>query len=143
MKKTFIFLLLLLIRVINGYSQIPEEPTRVLTPNAASLGLYGDIPVSLYTGTPEISIPLYEIKVDDFTLPISLNYHASGVRVDQHPGWVGLGWSLFAGGVITRQRENGIDESDGYAADGNNVGYFLTKPFFKPTIGINILILKV
>ncbi|GHT39092.1 hypothetical protein FACS189437_01520 [Bacteroidia bacterium] len=73
-----------------------------LTPNAASLGLFGEIPVSLYTGTPDISIPLYDLKVKDFTLPISLSYHASGVRVDQRPSWVGVGWNLFAGGAITR-----------------------------------------
>jgi YD repeat-containing protein len=71
-----------------------------LTPNAASLGKYGDIPVSLYTGIPNISIPLYQINVGSFTLPISLNYHAGGVQVDDAPSWVGMGWSLNAGGVL-------------------------------------------
>jgi len=36
---------------------LPSQPS----PNVASLGKYSDIPVSLNTGIPEISIPLYEI----------------------------------------------------------------------------------
>ncbi|HEY4788587.1 MAG TPA: hypothetical protein VIH57_21200, partial [Bacteroidales bacterium] len=109
--KTYIYSFLCLIFMqYNLFAQIPQEPITALSPNAASLGLYGDIPVSLFTGTPEISIPLYDLKVKDFTLPISLNYHASGIQVDQHPGWVGLGWSLFAGGVITRSVNDLPDE---------------------------------
>jgi hypothetical protein len=49
------------------YSQIPQSPTAALSPNAASLGRYGDIPVSYYTGTPEITVPLYDMQVKDYT----------------------------------------------------------------------------
>jgi hypothetical protein len=104
-------------------AQIPKEPAAALSPNAASLGLYGDIPVSLYTGTPEISIPLYEIKVKDFTLPVSLSYHASGIRVDQRPGWTGLGWTLFAGGAITRSINSMPDELNSQQGL-TNAGYY-------------------
>ena len=111
--KTYLHLFFCLIFIpYNLFAQIPQAPTMALSPNAASLGLYGNVPVSLFTGTPEISIPLYDLKVHDFTLPISLNYHASGTQVDQHPGWVGLGWSLFAGGVITRSVNDLPDEFD-------------------------------
>jgi hypothetical protein len=109
-KVNLSVLLLLMVWSINVCAQIPDAPTAALTPNAAGLGLYGDIPISLYTGTPDISIPLYEIKVKDYTLPITLSYHAAGVRVDQHPGWVGLGWNLFAGGLITRNVNDLPDE---------------------------------
>lgn len=71
-------------------------------PNAASLGKYGDIPVSNYTGVPNISIPLYEAKSGNLSLPVSLSYHAGGIKVEEMASWVGLGWSLNAGGVITR-----------------------------------------
>lgn len=80
----------------------PNFSHTIPTVDAASLGLYADIPVSLYTGTPEISIPLYEIKLKDFTLPISLSYHASGIKLAQEAGSIGLGWVLNSGGVITR-----------------------------------------
>ncbi len=36
--------------------------TAVPAPTAAALAKYGDIPVSLYTGTPNIDLPLYELK---------------------------------------------------------------------------------
>ena len=78
--------------------------------NAASLGEYGEIPVSYFTGVPDISIPLYMIKGNRISLPISLSYHAGGLRPDVHPGWVGNGWTLQAGGAITRKVNGMIDE---------------------------------
>ncbi len=85
------------------------------SPNAASLGQYADIPVSNYTGIPNISVPLYAARSGDIELPISLSYHASGIKVSQEASWVGLGWALNAGGVITRQ-VRGLDdfETEGY-----------------------------
>ena len=70
--------------------------------NAASLGIYGSVPISLYTGLPSISIPIYTVQYRDINLPISLSYHAQGVNIQQQASWVGLNWSLSAGGVITR-----------------------------------------
>lgn len=75
---------------------IPPSPT------AAALGKYGEVPVSPFTGVPNIGIPLYEVKGRSLSLPISLSYHASGLKVEEVASWVGLGWSLNAGGMITR-----------------------------------------
>ncbi|MCI5057086.1 MAG: hypothetical protein MRY83_13315, partial [Flavobacteriales bacterium] len=72
------------------------------TPNAASLGKYGEIPVSKHTGTPEIKIPVYDFVAGDLSLPLSLSYHASGIRVNEVSSWVGLGWTFNAGGMISR-----------------------------------------
>lgn len=72
------------------------------SPNATSLGLFGEIPVSPYTGVPNISIPIYTVKSGSISLPINLSYHASGIKVAQEASWVGLGWALEAGGVISR-----------------------------------------
>ncbi|SDL40636.1 Ig-like domain-containing protein [Siphonobacter aquaeclarae] len=85
------------------------------SPQAASLGKYGDVPVSHYTGVPPISAPIYEIKSRDLTLPISVSYHGGGVRVEEEASQVGLGWALNAGGVIRRQIRGRDDlKSNGY-----------------------------
>ncbi len=75
---------------------IPPSPT------AAELGRYGQIPVGMFTGTPQISIPLYTMTSRQLSIPVSLSYSSNGIKVDQVASWVGLGWSLNAGGVITR-----------------------------------------
>jgi hypothetical protein len=98
--KKFLLLLIACISIL-GYAQAPDLP-QVFSPNAAELGKYGKIPVSYFNGLPNISIPLTELKAKGYTLPIYLTYHASGNKPDQHPGWVGLGWTLHAGGCINR-----------------------------------------
>lgn len=103
--KRLIILLITVIPVMNLYSQnqdIAYPHIVPMTPEAAAFAQYADSPVSYYTGTPNINIPLYEIDVDGFKLPINLNYHASGIRVDQEATWVGLGWSLDVGSRISR-----------------------------------------
>ncbi len=92
------------------------------SPNAAALGKYVEWPVDLNTGTPHISIPLYELKGRTLNVPISLNYHASGIKVGEVASWVGLGWTLETGGVITRSVRGLPDECA--------VGYFYNRRLF-------------
>ena len=103
MKKVlYVVLLLIASKIASG--QTSTSPSKVIppSPTAASLGKYADWPVSLYTGTPSIDIPLYTLASKGVSVPISLNYHASGIKVEEDASWVGLGWSLNCGGVITR-----------------------------------------
>ena len=86
------------------------------SPNAAELGKYGQFPVELSSGIPQIGIPLYQIASSKLSLNISLSYHASGILVNQKATSVGLGWALNAGGVITRT-VRGIPD------DNINAGY--------------------
>jgi hypothetical protein len=79
------------------------------SPNAASFAKYGNIPISPYTGVPKIDIPLYTISVRDIQVPVSLSYHASGIKVAEEASRVGLGWVLNCGGVITRNIINKDD----------------------------------
>jgi YD repeat-containing protein len=72
------------------------------SPDAATLGRYGEIPVSYATGVPSISVPLYTIKSRKLSLPLSLSYHAGGIKVEDIASTAGLGWALNAGGCISR-----------------------------------------
>lgn len=56
--------------------------------------------VDMTTGTLKVGIPLYEIKVNDISVPITLNYTALGLKVGQEAGPTGMGWELSAGGKI-------------------------------------------
>ena len=92
-------------------AQAPSLPNIIMpSPNAASLGKYGDIPVGYHTGSINVSVPIYEVKEGSISLPISLGYHSSGVRVSEISSWVGLGWALNCGGVITRTVQHAPDE---------------------------------
>src|SRR5690606_30507535 len=92
---------------------IPPSPT------VASLGKYGEIPVGLYTGTPNISIPLYEISEGPLSVPISLSYHAAGIRVEEIASNVGLGWALNAGGMVSKQIRGQDDDIGWVKSPGN------------------------
>ncbi len=84
-----------------------------ISPNAASFAKYGETPVGYATGIPNISVPVYDIVSGSLKLPISLSYHAGGMKVEDVASWVGLGWSLNAGGVISRQVRGLPDEAQG------------------------------
>ena len=108
-------LILLMSNSWNVFSQIKAPSIIPPSPNVASLAKYGDIPIGSYTGQANINLPVYEIKYNDFTMPISLSYNYSGLKVEEYPGWVGTGWTLNATGVITRQTRGVPDErSNGF-----------------------------
>ncbi len=88
-------------------------------PNTASIEKFGSYEVNLFTGLPDISIPLYTIDAGDVKVPISLSYHASGIRVQEVASWVGLGWALSAGGTISRKIVGGPDDKSGGYLQGN------------------------
>ena len=61
-----------------------------------------DIATDKYTGIVNVRIPIYSFGSDQSPIPITLSYHASGIRADDVASIVGLGWRLSAGGKITR-----------------------------------------
>jgi len=87
-----------------------------LTPNAASIEKYTETPISYFTGTANVSIPIYNISSRSISLPLSLSYHSGGNKVEDLASWVGLGWSLVGVPSISR-RINGL-------ADDSPFGFF-------------------
>lgn len=125
--KRFILLLVLfdIFCFLSVYGQenedyVEQQVNKIIpaSPNASSLGIYGNTPVGYYTGVPEIKIPIYDLETRGFTLPIALSYHASGIKVAQEASSVGLGWALNAGGCIVREIKHKDDfASGGYYSD--------------------------
>lgn len=106
--------------------EIVDYKITVPPPQAYSFAQYADMPVSLYTGTPSIDIPLYTIQVGGYSFPISLSYHASGIKVSQEASWVGLGWNLNAGGNISRTIRGMDDLTRGYYHQDTKIPYEIT-----------------
>ncbi|MEQ6123698.1 RHS repeat domain-containing protein [Pseudotenacibaculum sp. MALMAid0570] len=91
------------------------------TPTVANLMQFEEVPVSQYTGQPNISIPLYSKAINaDLGINIGLSYNTQGIKVNNRSGWTGTGWSLQAGGVISRTVRGVPDERK--RNTGNNIG---------------------
>lgn len=69
----------------------------------------GEVSPSMYTGTINLSVPIYEYKDKDFTIPIAATYSSNGNTPNQLPGVLGPGWNLAIGGCITIET-NGIPD---------------------------------
>ena len=83
------------------------------SPEASMLFKFSDIPVSQYTGTPDVVIPIQKLSpFPNFNFDISLSYHGSGNKVNEIPSFVGLGWLLNAGGMISRKTMGLPDDTD-------------------------------
>ncbi|MCT8340592.1 RHS repeat protein [Flavobacteriaceae bacterium TK19130] len=124
-----ILILSFLVTTLSSAQSDPKLPDLVPpSPEAASLAKFVETPISHFTGVPEISIPVTELKSGGKTIPVSVAYHASGIRVNEMASRVGLGWSLSAGGSITRSVRGIPDDSPnvyGYLNDHDVLGDFM------------------
>jgi len=115
---------------VGTISAVPQP----LSPDVAMLGKFVEVPVSNYSGLPEIKIPIYELKTKAMSVPISLSYHASGVKVADIPGWVGANFALNTGGMIMRVVRGlpdapDLNHPDYYKLNLYNLG---TPPYYWP-----------
>lgn len=69
-----------------------------------------DVPVSHFTGKPNISFPIYSAKSKTITVNLGLSYDAGGIKTEQQAGFAGLGWQLTGAGMITRSVKGNQDE---------------------------------
>lgn len=102
------------------------------SPNASALAIFSNIPVDLSTGIPTITLPVFNIEKGGILLPIVLNYHAGGIRVQQESSNVGLGWSLPLGGMISRTTRGLADDFQAGFLDNCN------KVINEQVVGFNI-----
>ncbi len=105
MKKLIWQVIVLLIwsQYVNAQSMEIKLPSVLpASPEASAINKNGQLTVGLFTGGAQASIPIHEIKLNNLSLPISIDYASNGTKVDEIPSRVGMGWSLNAGGVVSR-----------------------------------------
>ena len=103
------------------------SPTKMYNPSqqATAMTKVADIPISYYTGKPNVSFPFYTLKDGSLSVSMSLGYgNFGGIPVQQEASWVGLGWDLSVGGAITRSVAGKTDENSafGYKSAANTLG---------------------
>ncbi|MCD1117455.1 hypothetical protein [Chryseobacterium turcicum] len=81
------------------------------SPTVNNLMKFEETPTNNYTGIPDIKIPITSLstKSPSVKVNVSLNYHPNTAKPEDKSSEVGLGWSLFAGGSISRTVMNGPD----------------------------------
>lgn len=109
MKISFrekIFLTIIFIINTESYSQSLSEnyfyPNSPSTSKLEKVNLNND--VSEFKGVLDLTIPIYEIVLDEVKIPIYLSYDSSGIKLDEEASDVGQSWSLMTGGLISRSQ---------------------------------------
>lgn len=95
-----ILTLLLVSTIATRAQELPatlEYGSGTVAPSTATLFKFDDVPVSLYTGVPDVSIKLFSLPTRSKDINISATYN-------YHPGL--SGWNLIYGGSISRVIEN-------------------------------------
>lgn len=109
LKVAFILVLIKFSSLLaQDYKQYPTlvQPS----PSAYSITRYGDIPVSMFTGNPNIEIPIFTIQAKDFEFPIVLKHHGGAIKTDEMASNVGLGWSISSTAAVSRSIRGLPDE---------------------------------
>ena len=104
------------------YAQPVEHPS-VYSPQVEAMIRYDNSSVNLNTGTVSLTVPLVEFDDPDFDLDVSITYSSDGFKPLQPDNFVGMGWRLNCGGVITREVHGIPDEFMGFPAAPNRGGY--------------------
>lgn len=83
-----------------------------LSPGAEKASKLSSVPVNVFTGVPQVGVPLYSYSNPNngLSVGISLDYFAGGTQVAEAPTTVGLGWFLNAGGSISRTVRGAPDD---------------------------------
>lgn len=129
-KKVYLtaYLMFVISLLFGQSSSISGSSNRLIppSPTASSLGAFGELNVSYYTGTVPVNISLAKLSNGDANLNVSLDGAARAIKVSEVPSWVGSGWSLSCGGVITRMGSGLPDDLDsyGYLNRLDDVRYF-------------------
>jgi len=109
MKQIYLFITTALFIFSFGSLSLLAQPdntalgdVQVQSPEVAAIAKFSEASNNHFTGAAGISVPIEVLEEGNIKVPISLNYHASGIRVGAVASRVGMGWAVSGGGVISR-----------------------------------------
>ncbi|WEK70984.1 MAG: hypothetical protein P0Y62_05360 [Candidatus Chryseobacterium colombiense] len=115
MKKIILLTVLnfLSISLVKG-QESDKYKLNIIPPSTTvnNLMKFEEVPVSNYTGIPDITIPIKSLStgLSNVSLNLQLKYHVNNAKSESKAGEAGLGWSLLAGGTISRTVMDSPDE---------------------------------
>lgn len=119
------FLLLVLLQILRSVTMQAQpnylfENTPTVQPaDTWDFIKYGEVGANLYTGTVNLSIPVYTYKDKDFEIPVSFTYASNGYTGNRRAGVLGPDWVLNAGGCITADIRGIADPDFLYSRPGD------------------------
>lgn len=120
-KITMTALFFLCTVILWGQSSVQTPQVIPPSPQTQVFLKYLNHQITEYNGLPMIEIPLYEISIKGMTIPITLSYHAGGIKYSHFDGEVGSGWSIGAGGYRVSRS---IKSNDDFIKDRYDKTYF-------------------
>jgi len=140
--KAFLFTLSIFVVVnlsVAQNQQFSGSYDKITTPSptASSFGIFGSKDLNYYTGTLPVEVKLFSLKESDIEINVSLNGSARAIKAGEIPSWVGSGWNLNAGGVISR---NTIGTPDDLQVGPTTIGFLHRLPdvnLFKNAVSYN------
>jgi hypothetical protein len=107
---TSIYILLLYLFSIQIMGQTPLTNAEIKSPQSYAFEKYGNVPVNLYMGAIDLKIPITTIGNNEVNISTDLTYDSSGFVPHKKSDAAGIGWSILAGGRITRIVNGTADE---------------------------------
>ncbi|WP_223607294.1 hypothetical protein [Chryseobacterium sp. OSA05B] len=112
MRKIYISLTLLQFSI--SFSQQALDKVQIKSPQSYAFEKYGNVPINLHTGTLDLKIPIYSVPTNGGkSIDVFVSYDSSGFLPHKKADYAGIGWSLLAGGRITRTLNRFPDEYQG------------------------------
>lgn len=114
MTRIFFCTSILLVLAKSSFTQSAPNLANAatLSPGTEKASKLSSVPVNIFTGVPQVGVPLYSYSNsrNGLSLNLSLDYFAGGTQVAESPTTVGLGWFLNAGGSISRTVRGAPDD---------------------------------
>ncbi|CAH0313375.1 hypothetical protein SRABI126_04874 [Pedobacter sp. Bi126] len=133
--KLFKLFVILLISSQNVFSQKIPSPFNTVSPNSAELVTKGvNVASNQYNGSLGVNLPVITFNHRNIEIPIELSYHSNGIRIDQRPTVVGIGWNINLGGEITRIVHGYPDEKKATKYTPHRAGYYTTSGAYIPPV---------